>query len=368
MMFNTDVFVLGGGPAGLAAAIAARRAGLRVVLADAAWPSIDKVCGEGLMPHSLAAAARLGVAIEPEHGFPFQGICFQGAECSVAADFPTGKGQGVRRTVLQLLLVEGARQAGVELLWGSPITGLAGSSVFVGGREGKARWIIGADGAQSRIRRCMQLQSFRRDSQRWSFRRHYRVAPWSEYMEIYWGEGCQFYVTPTSPNEVCLVLMTHNPRQRIAEALPQFPVLCNRLADGKAVTPERGALAATRRLRRVTRGNVALIGDASGTVDPITGEGICLAFQQADLLADALAAGDLNRYEHDHVRLMRRPRFMNDLMLLLDRSAALRRRTLAAFAANPHLLTNLLAAHTGPLKPVRFAATAANLGWQIVTA
>ena len=58
MTFDTDVFILGGGPAGLAAAIAARQTGLRVTVADARCPPIDKVCGEGLMPDSLAAAAR----------------------------------------------------------------------------------------------------------------------------------------------------------------------------------------------------------------------------------------------------------------------------------------------------------------------
>ena len=367
-MFDTDVFVLGGGPAGLAAALAARRAGLRVRLADAERPPIDKACGEGLMPDALAAASRLGVAIGPEHGFPFRGICFRGAAHSVAADFPGGTGRGVRRTVLQSLLVEQAQQAGVELLWGSPITGLTGNSIFIGRRELKARWIVGADGTQSSIRRWMGLHSFRRDSQRWSFRRHYRVAPWSEYMEIHWGEGCQYYITPTGPSEVCLVLMTRDPHQRITDALPRFPVLHSRLASQQAVTPERGALAATRRVRRVTRGNVALLGDASGTVDPITGEGLCLAFQQAVSLADALTAGDLSRYERDHARLLRRPRFMADFMLLLDRSAALRSRTLAALASHPYLFADLLAMHVGPLPPARFAATAATLGWEIVTA
>ena len=148
----------------------------------------------------------------------------------------------------------------------------------------------------------------------------------------------------------------------------QFPVLHSRLVGQESIAPERGALAATRRLQRVTRGNVALIGDASGTIDPITGEGICLAFQQAISLADALTVGDLGRYEHHHTRLMRRPRFMAGFMLLLDRSTVLRTRTLAALAANPHLFASLLASHVGPLKPARFAATAATLGWEIVTA
>src|SRR5438105_7308201 len=48
-MLNTDVLVIGGGPAGLTAAIAARLKGFDVAVADAAHPPIDKACGEGLM-------------------------------------------------------------------------------------------------------------------------------------------------------------------------------------------------------------------------------------------------------------------------------------------------------------------------------
>ena len=73
---NTEVFVVGGGPAGLAAAIAARQRGFEVVVADSAQPPIDKACGEGLMPDGVAALGRLGVSATISHGFPFQGIRF----------------------------------------------------------------------------------------------------------------------------------------------------------------------------------------------------------------------------------------------------------------------------------------------------
>ena len=60
---ETDVFVVGGGPAGLASAIAARRNGFDVVIADSARPPIDKACGEGLMPDGVAALRRIGVEL-----------------------------------------------------------------------------------------------------------------------------------------------------------------------------------------------------------------------------------------------------------------------------------------------------------------
>ena len=292
-MFDSDVLVLGGGPAGLAAAIAARRAGLSVMLADAVQPPVDKACGEGLMPDSLAAASKLGIDIPARAGYRFRGIGFQGCGHSVVGEFPNGSGLGVRRTLLQTILIDAAASEGVELMWRSPATGIEHHKVFFGHKQISARWIIGADGSQSRVRRWAGIQSIRRNSQRFSYRCHYRIAPWTDYMEIYWGRGCQFYVTPVNTNEICLVVMTRNPHQRVADALPQFPVLAERLRDVELVTPERGAIAATRELRRVTRGHLALVGDASGTVDPITGEGLCLTFKQAGALAHALAAGNL---------------------------------------------------------------------------
>ena len=111
---QTDVFVIGGGPAGLAAAIAARRKGLAVTLADGAHPPIDKACGEGLMPDGLAALRTLGVALDTADGQPFHGIRFLGAGVSVEAGFQEGCALGVRRTVLHSRMVEEAAAAGLE--------------------------------------------------------------------------------------------------------------------------------------------------------------------------------------------------------------------------------------------------------------
>jgi flavin-dependent dehydrogenase len=118
-------------------------------------------------------------------------------------------------------------------------------------------------------------------------------------MEIHWGDGCQLYITPVGASEVCVVLISRNPRLRLDDALPQFPEVLRRLrgAGDRRALPERGAVSASRRLKSVSRGNVALVGDASGSVDAITGEGLCLLFQHALSLADALAAGDLALYQ-----------------------------------------------------------------------
>src|SRR5580693_6699524 len=71
-----DVFIAGGGPAGLACAIAAAQRGLTVEVADGMSPPIDKACGEGLMPDTIAALADLGIDLNSTESAPFRGIRF----------------------------------------------------------------------------------------------------------------------------------------------------------------------------------------------------------------------------------------------------------------------------------------------------
>lgn len=332
-----DLFVIGGGPAGLATAIAARRRGLRVVVADGAGPNIDKACGEGLMPDSRRAAAELGIDLPESIGHKFRGIRFLGATKQIKADFPDGCGIGIRRTALHRALVRTAEDAGVELRWHTPVAGLD---------DTKARWIVGADGNSSRVRRWAGLEASLWRTRRYAYRRHFAVAPWTEYMELYWGDGCQIYVTPVGDCEVCVALISHTPALRITEALERrFPALNARLAGMATTSLERGAVTVTTRLRAVAKGNVALIGDASGSVDAITGEGLCLIFKQATSLADAIAKGNLAGYNRAHPWLSLRPNLMGQAMLTMDRAALIRDAALGAMSAQPWIFQKLLDLH-----------------------
>jgi flavin-dependent dehydrogenase len=369
LLNSTDVFVIGGGPAGLAAAIAARQQGFRVVVADGAQMPIDKPCGEGLMPDGLAALERLGVSLEPETFYPFLGIRFLAAGLAVDAAFPQGAwGMGVRRTVLHRLIAERAASSGIEFLWQTPVTGITADAVQLGSHQVSARWIIGADGGNSRVRRWTQLDAFRKRDCRYAFRQHYRVAPWTDCMELHWGRLGEIYVTPVSKDQVCVALISRDPKLRLTEALKRFPELQARLDGADVSSTEQGALTATCKLKRVSRGNVALIGDASGTVDAITGEGLCLAFSQAMVLADCLRREDLARYEREHRRLALRPLLMARLLLLLDRRPRLQRRTLQAFQKRPEVFRRLLELHVGVLSPLHLALDGLTLGWGLLTA
>lgn len=366
---STDVFVIGGGPAGLAAAIAARHRGLRVVVADGAQMPIDKPCGEGLLPDGLAALHKLGVTVNNENSVPFRGVRFLSSGLSVEAEFPnSGYGRGVRRTVLHERMAERACGMGTEVLWNTPVTGIAGDGVLLGSHKISARWIIGADGGNSRVRGWAGLDSFRKKSCRFAFRRHFRVASWTDHMELYWGRHGEIYVTPVSNEEVCVSLISRDPKLRLQEALAKLPELKSRLGGAEPASAERGSITATCKLQKVSRGNVALIGDASGTVDAITGEGLCLAFSQAMVLADCMEKGDLSHYEREHRRLAMRPLLMARLMLLLDGRPRIQRRTLEAFRKRPYIFRRLLALHVGALSPLHLAVDGMSLGWGLLTA
>jgi flavin-dependent dehydrogenase len=363
---STDVFVIGGGPAGLASAIAARRAGMDVTVADCARPAIDKACGEGIMPDGVAAATALGIRLQDASPYPFQGIRFSEGGLTASAKFPDGCGLGLRRTALHSLMTERAAEAGVRLVWGTRITGLTAEGVLADGCEVRARWTVGADGGNSVVRRWAGLEASAREGRRYAFRRHYEIAPWSEFMEIHWADGCQLYVTPVAPREVCVVLIGRSPSVRLDDALPLFPDVARRLAEARIASVERGGISATRHLKRIYSGRVVLVGDASAAVDAITGEGLCLLFQQSISLARGLASGDLAEYEKEHRRLLRRPSFMADLMLTLDRRRGLRHRVMRAMNADPSLFQQMLAMHVGELSGWSFAATGLRLGRQML--
>jgi menaquinone-9 beta-reductase len=173
---QTDLFVVGGGPAGLAAAIAARQKGFSAIVADYAQPPIDKACGEGLMPDTISALFRLGVKLGIGHGVRFRGIRFADSQSSAAAEFPDGFGLGMRRPELHELLIRRAIETGVSLVWGTRSIRLTSGGIALDWRRIECCWIIGADGQNSRSRAWMGLEGRRYQRIRFGFRQHYSTV------------------------------------------------------------------------------------------------------------------------------------------------------------------------------------------------
>ena len=169
-------------------------------------------------------------------------------------------------------------------------------------------------------------------------------------MEVWWGDGCQVYVTPVDAREVCVALVSRRPDLRLADALDRyFPALRERLPRPMESSRERGSVTGNVTLRAVARGNVALIGDASGSVDAIAGEGICLGFRQAEVLAQALVKGDLSIYDRRHRWISLRPHLMAKAMLQLDRGRLVQNAAMFALASQPWVFRKLLELHASPV-------------------
>jgi 2-polyprenyl-6-methoxyphenol hydroxylase-like FAD-dependent oxidoreductase len=257
---------------------------------------------------------------------------------------------------------------GVSFLWGSRISGFDSRGASVNGGLVPCRWIVGADGQNSSVRKLAGLDAGRETS-RFGFRQHFSIAPWTEFVEVHWGDRCQMIVTPTSPDEICIALLSSSSRLRMEGALTMFPEVARRLRGARPASAESGAMTGLSRSRAVARGNVVLIGDASCTVDGVAGQGISLALQQAAPLAEAIASGNLRVYETAHRKLTSTAVRMTRLMLLLDRSSWLRRKALRLFESKPHLFSKIISVHTGESAPEDFKAREViDLGWQVLCA
>jgi flavin-dependent dehydrogenase len=322
-----------------------------------------------LLPGAVENLATLGVKLDSSHGYPFRGISFSDQESSASARISHGTGYGVRRSTLHSLLVERASELGITFKWSAQVTGFDARGAFVDGSRTTCKWLIGADGQNSRVGKWARLSSKRPRLSRFGFSRHYAVSPWTDLVEVHWGSGCQMFVTPTADDEVCVALLSRDPQLRIERGLAHFPAVANRLTGAHGRTAELGSVTALSHARRVVRANVALVGDASFTVDGIAGLGLSLAFEQAILAAEAIARGDLTHYEAAHREISAAPWRMTRLLLLMDQSAWVRRKALRLFSRKPALFSKMMSAHMSQTMNESLHATEMlGLGWQVLRA
>ena len=288
-----DLLIVGGGPVGLAAAIEARLAGLSVTVIEPRDGAIDKACGEGLMPGAVPLLARLGV--EPR-GFALRGVSYQDGKREANHTFVTGSGLGVRRTTLHAALHNQAVALGASFVY-ERVNSLTNTADFVEAAGIRADWMLGCDGLHSSVARLAGLsRPAPATRRRFGLRRHFRVDPWSDLIEVHWNRLGELYVTPTADGMVGVALLAKQ-HTGFDEALAASPRLAERLRGAEPASELRGAGPLRQQTTARTAGRVMLVGDASGYVDAITGEGLRLGFDQARAAIAAITSG--SDYERD---------------------------------------------------------------------
>jgi flavin-dependent dehydrogenase len=335
-----DLLVVGGGPAGLATAIYGAQAGLETVVVEKRSGSIDKACGEGLMPHTLRHLEHLGVH---PYGKPFRGISYQDGHRRVDAPFRGAAGRGVRRTVLHGALLDAAAAAGVRICH-DEVGEISQDATSVRAGQWRARYLAAADGLHSPIRRSLGLEQPSPGARRWGIRRHVKTAPWSDFVEVHWAPGAEAYVTPIADDCVGVAVLKSS-RGGFDSHLAEFPALRERIED-RPHEPDRAAGPLRQRVSSRAAGRVLLVGDAAGYVDAITGEGLGLAFGAAELLVKSVVGECPDTYDRHWRQLTRRYRMLTAALLQASGFPAVRARIVPAAAAMPTVFSgvvNLLA-------------------------
>jgi flavin-dependent dehydrogenase len=319
---NRDVVIVGGGPAGLATAIVGAGLGLAVLVLERREFPPDKACGEGVLPPGVRALERLGVTrrLDPSKFHPFSGIRFiqedrTSAECSLPAN-----GLGIRRTVLVEAMTDRAAQLGATIRHRCEVSAVertpTGSVVHTTHGTVAARLVVAADGLHSTRRRAAGLDAGPGAHRRFALRRHYRMSPWTDLVEVYAHTTGEAVATPVSADCVSVNytwedgLVAEPTFELLAR---RFPALQEKLRDAPAITTVKGAGPMARAAKRRAADGLVLIGDAAGFVDSISGDGLSIAFNSAivlgqhlpEVLARGATAASLAPYERAAWRLFR---------------------------------------------------------------
>lgn len=312
-----DVLVVGAGPAGSAAAAALATAGRSVMLAEAAAHPRPKACAEYASPRIAEELRRLGVGDErwmPD-ALPLRGMrVIRGAD---AVDIAYEDGSGARSAwglermrfdhSLAVLAVERGAQLEERTRFTAAVregdewrVSLAGPD---GAREVRARWLVGADGARSRVARQLGVERAVRAPRRIGLVAHYEgVAGLDDHGEMHVGRSHYVGLAPLSGGRLNVGMALPagtggGAAARFASAIEELPAVARRLRGSRRSTPIRGASPIGHRVSRAAGPGWMLIGDAAGFIDPFTGEGIFRALRSARCLAEALAGGDAGAEE-----------------------------------------------------------------------
>jgi menaquinone-9 beta-reductase len=362
-----DVAIIGSGPAGLATAIGAATRGLSVHVFDKQAGPIDKACGEGLLPSGLSALERLGALkhVDTTDTAPFDSIAYiQESGVRAIGKLPAPGGLGLRRLALSAALRARALEVGVVI---HEQTGVRDHrhqpgcvEVITDAQTFSAGVLVGADGLHSQSRAREGLAGPVADLRRFGLRRHLAIAPWGRSVEVHFAAGVEAYVTPAGVKRIGVAFLWEagavSGELDFATLLAKFPRLEEQLRGVPFDSTPRGSGPLLQHVTRSVARRFALVGDAAGYVDAITGEGLTQAFEGAEALAAVLPEvlerngeeAAFAAYERAAEAAFKRYARLAHLLVWTARRPALRRQVIGVLARSPRLFERVLKLSLSP--------------------
>jgi geranylgeranyl reductase family protein len=309
---DCDVLVVGAGPAGSAAAAALAASGRSVILLEAASHPRPKACAEYASPMIVEELDRLNLPAQAwqTDALPVRGMRVIRGDDAVDVRYADARGPrpawGLDRTRFDATLAAHAAARGARLLdrtafvdaervdegWNTIVRAVGDERTI------SSRWLIGADGARSRVAHRLGVERPVRMPRRLGLVAHYEADPaLEEHGEMHVAATHYVGLAPLTGGRLNVGMALPGgergtAQERFEAAIASLPAVAARLAGRRRLTPIRGASPIGHRVAHPAGPGWMLVGDAAGFIDPFTGEGIFRALRSARAAAAALEAGD----------------------------------------------------------------------------
>lgn len=332
-----DLTVIGGGPAGAAAAITSARQGHQVLLLERGKYPRHKVCGEfvsaeslGILRDLLSGTGLLGSRWERLAKISRGRLFVDGNVLEAPIDPPAAS---ISRIDLDFALWEAALNAGVDGRQQQTVSGVSHPAQFVistGSNKFETRSVIDASGRWSHLSASRSVRSDLNGEKCLGLKAHFVESTPANSVDLYFFEGGYCGVQPLTnagdENRINACAMVRPDRaSSLLEVFACHPALLGRSADWKQVTDAVTTAPLIFRRPQPEHDQILLAGDAAGFVDPFVGDGISLALRSGVMAANSLE-GFLARGEPlDKACQDYRQTYLHNLMPVFRTSSRIRR-------------------------------------------